>query len=94
MSVADFIFHFAASVIPAVGILGASYAGCDHNLVVTLFTIGMAGMGGFYPGMRVNALDITKNYAGTVMALVNGIGAFSGIISPMIIGFLTTEVSK
>lgn len=37
-------------------------------------------MGGFYPGMKVNALDLSPNYAGSLMALTNGIGATTGFI--------------
>jgi len=78
---------------PAVGVVAASYAGCDRKWVVTLLCIGMAGMGAFYPGLRANALDITKNYAATVMALENGFGAISGIASPYLVGLITTNVS-
>ncbi|XP_044732430.1 putative inorganic phosphate cotransporter isoform X2 [Chrysoperla carnea] len=83
------IFTTIASVGPAVFIIWASYAGCDRIMVVVLFTIGMGLMGAFYPGMKVNGLDLSPNYAGTVMAMVNGIGAFTGIITPYLVGLLT-----
>ncbi|XP_052131701.1 sialin-like [Frankliniella occidentalis] len=86
-------FTTLASIIPALGIIGASYAGCDETLTVALFTLGMGGMGAFYPGMRVNGLDLSKHYAGTVMALVNGLGAVSGMVSPILIGLLTPHSS-
>lgn len=50
-------------------------------------------MGFFYPSLKVNALDLSPNYAGTLMAIVNGIGAISGAITPMIVGFIATNVS-
>lgn len=71
----------------------ASYSGCDTQTVVILFTASMGLMGAFYPGMKVNALDLTSNFAGTVMAIVNGIGAITGIIAPYIVGLLTPDVS-
>lgn len=80
-----------ASVGPAVFIIGASYASCDHVLVVAMFTIGMALMGTFYPGMKVNGLDLSPNYSGTLMAVVNGIGALTGIFTPYIVGVLAPE---
>lgn len=58
-----------------------------------MFTIAMGLMGSFYCGMKVNALDLSPNYAGTLMALVNGIGATSGIITPYLVGALTEDVS-
>lgn len=83
------IFTTIASVGPGLGVIAASYAGCDKVAVATLFTIGMAFMGFFYPSLKVNALDLSPNYAGTLMAIVNGIGAISGIITPALIGVLT-----
>ncbi|KAG8039041.1 hypothetical protein G9C98_003348 [Cotesia typhae] len=78
-----------ASVGPGVFIVAASYAGCDGYTVVAMFTIGMTLMGTFYPGMKVNALDLSPNYSGTLMAVVNGVGAFTGIITPIVVGELT-----
>lgn len=83
------LFTTIASIGPACFLVAASYAGCDRVIVVTLFTVGMSLMGCFYPGMRVNALDLSPNYSGTLMAIVNGLGAISGIITPYIVGVLT-----
>lgn len=78
-----------ASIGPAVFIMAASYAGCDRVTVVVLFTIGMGLMGPFYPGMMVNAIDLSPNYSGTLMAIVNAIGALTGILAPTVVGLLT-----
>lgn len=43
--------------------------------------------------MKVNALDLSPNYSGTLMALVNGIGAFTGILTPYIVGVLAPNES-
>lgn len=53
----------------------------------------MAFMGGFYSSVKINAMDIAPNYAGTCSAFVNGIAAISGIITPYLIGLLTPDVS-
>lgn len=84
---------FSSSVGPGIFIVAASYAGCDRALVVVLFTIAMGIMGTFYPGMKVNSLDLSPNYAGTLMALTNGIGAITGILAPYVVGIMTPEVS-
>lgn len=85
--------NFVASIGPGIFILAASYAGCDRTATVILFTVGMGFMGTFYCGMKVNALDLSPNYAGTLMAIVNGLGALSGIITPYLAGALTEDVS-
>lgn len=82
----------AGSVGPGAFLLWASYAGCNRTLVVALFCLGMASMGAFYPGMRVNALDLSPRHAGTIGALMNGIGAISGIAAPYAIGLIARNV--
>lgn len=82
----------AAAVGPAFFIIGASYAGCDRVIVVVLFTLAMGFMGTFYPGMKVNPLDLSPNYAGILMAITNGIGAIAGIIVPYVVGVMTPNV--
>ncbi|KAF2903420.1 hypothetical protein ILUMI_02773 [Ignelater luminosus] len=84
-------FTTIASIGPGIFILAASYAGCDRTATVILFTVGMGFMGTFYCGMKVNALDLSPNYAGTLMAIVNGLGALSGIITPYLAGALTED---
>lgn len=71
----------------------ASYSGCDTTLATVWFIAAMTLMGAYYSGMKINALDITPNYAGTTTAMVNGIAAISGIITPYLVGILTPEVS-
>lgn len=41
--------------------------------------------------MKVNGLDLSPNYSGTLMAMVNGIGALSGIVTPYIVGTIASE---
>lgn len=41
--------------------------------------------------MKVNGLDLCPNYSGTLMGLVNGIGALTGIITPYIVGELAPQ---
>lgn len=85
-------FLCEAAVIPAVFIVLASYAGCSRYLVVVWFTLAMGFMGTFYPGMKVNPLDLSPNYAGSIMAVTNGIGAVTGVLAPSFVGLMTEHV--
>lgn len=73
--------------------VAASYAGCNRVAVVVLFTICMGLMGAFYAGMKLSPLDMSPNYAGTLMAITNGIGAITGVITPYMVGVMTPNVS-
>lgn len=84
---------FIGAIGPGLGVLLASYAGCDKVLVTILFTVGMGLMGFCYASLRVNSLDLSPNYAGSIMALANGISSVSGMATPYLIGVLTPNVS-
>lgn len=53
----------------------------------------MATMAGFYPGMKVNILDLSPNYASVLMGITNGIGALTGIAGPYLVGVLTPNTT-
>jgi MFS transporter, ACS family, solute carrier family 17 (sodium-dependent inorganic phosphate cotransporter), other len=73
------LFTTLSFAIPGAFLVAASYGGCDRVIAVTLFTFAMAFMGAYYSGMKVNALDLSPNFAGTLMGITNGIGALTGI---------------
>lgn len=83
------IFFTVASMVPAIFIVAASYAGCDQTVAVTCFTIGLTAMGLMYSSMSVNPNDMSPNYAGTITAIANMFGTVAGILAPYVIGILT-----
>ncbi|XP_050533315.1 putative inorganic phosphate cotransporter [Daktulosphaira vitifoliae] len=87
------IFVTIASVGPAVGIVLASYSGCDKMWAVFSFTLGMGLMGTFVPSLKVNALDLSPNFAGTLLAIVGTIGCLSGTMAPYIVGLMVPNSS-
>ncbi|XP_053691856.1 sialin-like [Sabethes cyaneus] len=92
-STARKLWTTVGSLIPAISLMAASYSGCNKTAVVICFAICVTFMGGFYPGIKVNANDLSPNYAGFLMAFVNGIGAITGVIVPYIAGVLTPNQS-
>lgn len=87
-----YLLLYLAGIFPAIFIVAASYGGCDRVFVVISFTLAMGFMGNFYPGLKVNSLDLSPNYAGTLMAITNGAGALSGIAAPSFVGFMAPNV--
>ncbi|CAK1596028.1 unnamed protein product [Parnassius mnemosyne] len=87
------IYTTIAYSVPALFIILALYSGCNRVEAVGFFIVSMVFLGGFYSSVKINAMDIAPNYAGTCSAFVNGIGAISGIITPYLIGLLTPNVS-
>ncbi|XP_052759327.1 putative inorganic phosphate cotransporter [Galleria mellonella] len=85
------IYTSIAATGPGICIILASYSGCDTTLAVFWFVVAMSLMGAYYSGMKINPLDISPNYVGSTTAMVNGIAAISGIVSPYLIGLLTPD---
>lgn len=45
-------------------------------------------------GTLANSLDLTARFVGPLSSIVNGLGAFIGIIAPYTVGHLTPSVSR
>lgn len=87
------LIFFPASIFPAIFILAATYAECNHLLVVIFFTLSI-GLNAFMPsGLLANPIDLSPTYAGTIMSIGNAAGALCGIIAPFTVGLLTPNVS-
>lgn len=52
----------------------------------------MGFLGNYFPGLRVNALDLSPNYAASIISVVNGAGSLTGVVVPTFIGFMTPDV--
>lgn len=86
------LFIVLAALGPVVGILGATYSGCNKVMVTVMFTIGMGCMGFYYPSLGINTLDLSPNYSGTLMGFI-AYGGLGGILSPYLVGVLAPDVS-
>lgn len=69
----------------------ASYSGCDRLMAILFFSFasGFAGL----DNSRVNNMDLSPNYAPTIIAIVNSCGSIMGILAPLAVGLLTPNVS-
>lgn len=86
------LFIYSIAAVTTILLVAASYAACNRTLVIILITLAMGFFGNYIPGMRVNALDLSPNYSGSVLSLVNGAGCISGLIFPTFIGMMIPDV--
>nr|CAH7759565.1 unnamed protein product [Callosobruchus chinensis] len=82
-----------ASIVPGGFLVLAGFLGCSRVGVVICTTAGVTSLAPFYAGMKVNVNDVTVHYAGTIMAIINGLGSTAGIIGPFLVGYLTENKS-
>ena len=70
--------------------MASGYAS-SATIAVTCMCIGVAASGLMPSGKSVNMFDIAPNYACLVMGLSNTAGALTGLLSPLLAGFLTQD---
>lgn len=88
------MFTYTAAIGPGGFTVIASYAGCEKRLVILFFTLAMFFMGFYYSGQKLSPLDLSPAFSGTITAVTNGLGSISGFLSPVVVGWMTPEVSK
>uniref|UniRef100_H2LU42 Sialin n=1 Tax=Oryzias latipes TaxID=8090 RepID=H2LU42_ORYLA len=70
-------------VLPAVFLVAVNYAGCDHILTVTFFTLSSSLGGTSAPGVYINQIDIAPRYAGFLLGITNTFGTIPGVLAPI-----------
>jgi MFS family permease len=86
--------QFVAGVLgPALFLLLASFTTCKQIINIIWMISAVSLMGGYYTGTNVIILDLAPNFAGTVMGIVSGFGAFVAMLTPIVTTFLTPQVT-
>lgn len=78
-------------------LIGLGYVTQDHQaLGVALLTISVSFSGATNVGYLVNHMDLSPNFAGTLMGITNAVGNLMSIIGPLIVGYIISadEVCK
>lgn len=84
------VFNSVGMSSQAVMLLAVGYTTSAQSAVVVLILA--VSLGGFlWSGVKVNNLDISPRYAGTVYGIGNCAGTLAGIISPLVTGYLTSH---
>jgi MFS family permease len=71
-------------------VIGLAYAGCDVITAVILLTISLMLHGAVSSGALASIVDQSPNFAGVSLGINSTFSTFSGFISPLIVGYLTT----
>jgi len=69
-------------------ILLSGYCDCNRFCCLTCISIGLFLKGIYFASIKVGPMDITKNFAGMIMAISNGLGAIAGAAIPKIVAKL------
>jgi ACS family sodium-dependent inorganic phosphate cotransporter-like MFS transporter 5 len=82
------------SIVPGAFLIAASFVNCETRMTAVGLLIASVGFTSFNrSGYVVNHLDIAPRYAGILFGLTNTFATVPGMIAPVIVGQLTTNVS-
>lgn len=83
------IFNSIGHWTPMACLIGLGYVTQDHQVLgVALLTISVSFSGATNVGYLVNHMDLSPNFAGTLMGITNGVGNLMSIIGPLIVGYI------
>ena len=78
-------------VTPAVGLLGLSFVGCNPTMAVVWLCIAVGFNGASYSGFQGNHMELSPNYAGTLMGITSMLGNIAGFVTPYVAGVLVNN---
>ncbi|GBM03521.1 Putative inorganic phosphate cotransporter [Araneus ventricosus] len=76
---------------PAVCLIGVILVGCDYVWSVVFLTLAMGFNGCTYSGYMVTHVDMSPDFAGTLMGMTNAFATLAGFLAPKAVGKLTKD---
>lgn len=85
------LFNTIGFIIPALGLVWLSWVGCDRVMAIAALCVAVGFNGAIYSGFQVNHVDLSPNYAGTLMGITNMFANICGFVTPAVAGALTNN---
>ncbi|XP_054720122.1 putative inorganic phosphate cotransporter [Uloborus diversus] len=76
---------------PGVGILAVAFVGCNPVVIVVLLTLSVGFNGFIYSGFNVTHVDMSPEFAGTLMGITNCLANMSGFLAPAFVGWAVRD---
>jgi cyanate permease len=77
---------------PSLALLGLTFISTeDPTAAVVLLTIAVGVNSAAYLGFGLNHIDLSPNYAGTMMGISTCIATIMSIVAPMLVGLVVTD---
>jgi cyanate permease len=80
---------------PALALLGLNFINTnDSTTAMVLLTLAVGLSSAAFVGFLLNHIDLSPNYAGTMMGITSCIANIMSVVAPMLVGLIVTnEVS-
>lgn len=78
--------------IPAVALIGLGYVDSEHRTIAVGVLIAAVGFNvAVFSGHQMNHMDLSPNFAGTLMGVTNACAAVCGILAPPVYGLIVSD---
>lgn len=84
------IFNTIGQWGPGIALIALGYT-TDATLAIVLLTITVGINSATYLGFQMNHIDLSPNFAGTLMGITNCAANVMSIIAPLVVGFIVTD---
>ncbi|XP_055920027.1 putative inorganic phosphate cotransporter [Eupeodes corollae] len=92
LSVSRKLFNSIGHWVPMVALIALGYVTAEHQkLAIALLTIAVGVNAATYLGFQVNHIDLSPNFAGTLMGITNCAANVMSILAPLTVGIIVTE---
>ncbi|KAF8787062.1 Sialin like protein [Argiope bruennichi] len=85
------IMNSIALYSPALCVLPIAFIGCEPVIIVILLTVGISLNGFIYSGFNVIHVDMSPEFAGTLMGITNCIANLPGFLAPSFVGWIVQD---
>lgn len=86
------IFNTLGHWVPAAALVALGYVTKENTpLAIGLLTVSVGMNGGAYVGFLVNHMDLSPNFAGTLMGLTNCLSNFMSLLGPLFVSVVVTD---
>lgn len=86
------ICNSIGNIVPAIALIALGYIDSSHTvLAVSILVIAVGFNVPTLCGYQVNHMDLSPNFAGTLMGMTNGTANIFAILAPLITGFIVRD---
>lgn len=84
------VFNSCGMWIPAIALVALPYAN-GPTMAIFILTCAVAINAFIYAGFMINHMDLTPNFAGTLMGITNSLANSMGVMAPLSVGFILSD---
>ncbi|CAD7076657.1 unnamed protein product [Hermetia illucens] len=89
------LFNTIGGLVPAVALIGMSFTNQDQKFAaIFLLTMAVGCSAGTYVGFLINHIDLTPNFAGTLMGVSNALSNVFAIASQAVVGGVVKDATN